>query len=422
MNGAGIHAGLVLRPSVQLSTADLMRLFLCIVAVTAGAALILGQAGHISELKDPFGVLAKQIERGEVKLDYGSDGWGYLSDLLEHLEINIDSQVLVFSKTSFQLSKIGPKTPRAIYFNDSVAIGSVQDGTVFEIISLDPSQGLVFYTMDTQKSERPRFERRFGECLNCHGPANGLVVSSVYPSADGTPFVTGTFFEPIDHRTPLENRWGGWYVSGSHGSVHHLGNAIAPDPDHPFDLQVENTQDLTSLATKFNTTKYLTSTSDIVALMTLEHQARMTNLIAALNQQFRRALNNGTLENSKKNLDRAVEQTVEYMLFVDEAPLHDPVKGVSTFATTFPQRGLRDRQGRSLRDFDLNKRLFRYPLSYMIYSEIFNGMPALARDRVYQRLHEVLSGKETNPKFAHLSASDRQAILEILHDTKPGLQ
>jgi len=411
-----------------------MRPFLFIVAVTAGAALILGQASHISELKDaerrrdsaqpqdPFGVLAKQIERGEVQLDYGADGWGYLSDLLKRLDINSDSQVLVFSKTSFQLSKIGPKTPRAIFFNDSVAIGSVQDGTVFEIISLDPSQGLVFYTMDTQKSERPRFERRFGECLNCHGPANGLVVSSVYPSADGTPFVTGTFFEPIDHRTPFENRWGGWYVSGSHGSVHHLGNAIAPDPDHPFDLELGNTQNLTSLATKFNTTKYLTSTSDIVALMTLEHQARMTNLIAALNQQFRRALNNGMLESSKKNLDRAVEQTVEYMLFVDEAPLHDPVKGVSTFATTFPQRGPRDRQGRSLRDFDLNKRLFRHPLSYMIYSEIFNGMPAVARDRVYQRLQEVLSGKDTNPKFAHLSTSDRQAILEILRDTKPDLR
>jgi len=156
--------------------------------------------------------------------------------------------------------------------------------------------------------------------------------------------------------------------------------------------------------------------------MTLEHQARMTNLIAALNQQFRRALNNGMLESSKKNLDRAVEQTVEYMLFVDEAPLHDPVKGVSTFATTFPQRGPRDRQGRSLRDFDLNKRLFRHPLSYMIYSEIFNGMPAVARDRVYQRLQEVLSGKDTNPKFAHLSTSDRQAILEILRDTKPDLR
>src|SRR5262249_3506162 len=152
-----------------------------------------------------------------------------------------------------------------IYFNDNAAVGSVQDGAVFELISLDPVQGLVFYTMDTQKTEKPHFERRFGECLNCHGPANGMVVSSVYPARDGSPFVTGTFFEGIDHRTPLENRWGGWYVSGTHGAVHHMGNTIAPDPDHPFDLAEEETQNLTSLATKFDVTRYLTPTSDIVA-------------------------------------------------------------------------------------------------------------------------------------------------------------
>src|SRR5262245_20562219 len=168
-------------------------------------------------------------------------------------------------------------------------------------------------TMDTERSEKPRFERRFAECLNCHGPANGLVVSSVYPSVDGTPFVTGTFFEGIDHRTPLEDRWGGWYVSGNHGSVRHLGNAVAPDPDRPFDLQKQNTQNLTDLSIKCDTTKYLASTSDIVALMTLEHQARMTNLIIGVSQQFRRASNSGTL-NSKGSLDRTIEQIVEYML------------------------------------------------------------------------------------------------------------
>ena len=154
--------------------------------------------------------------------------------------------------------------------------------------------------------------------------------------------------------------------------------------------------------------------------MVLEHQVRMTNLIAGVGQQFRRASNNGTLE-STKSLDRAVEQMVEYMLFVDEAPLLEPVKGVSTFTTTFPKRGPRDKRGRSLRDFDLQKRLFRYPLSYMIYTEAFAAMPDSVRARVYQRLHEVLSGKDQSPKFRHLSVIDRQAITEILHDTKPDL-
>jgi hypothetical protein len=399
----------------------ILRLFLVLITLSAAAVMITGQVHQSSDPRDPVGILARQIERDEASLEYSADGWGYLPDLLKRLNIHVDSQILVFSKTSFQLSKISPETPRAIYFNDSVSVGAVQDGSVFELISADPSQGLMYYTMDAHKAERPRFERRFAECLNCHGPANGLVVSSVYPSPDGTPFVTGTFFGGIDHRTPIENRWGGWYVSGIHGTVRHMGNAIAPDRDRPFDLEEEGTQNLISLSERFDTAKYLAPGSDIVALMTLEHQAHMTNLMIGVSQQFRRASNSGTIDSSKKSLDRAVEQMVEYMLFADEAPLQDPVQGVSTFTKTFPQRGPRDRFGRSLRDFDLQSRLFRYPLSYMIYSEIFDTMHPAARSRVQQRLQEVLSGKDQSPKFAHLSINDRRTILEILLDTKPGL-
>jgi hypothetical protein len=116
-----------------------------------------------------------------------------------------------------------------------------------------------------------------------------------------------------------------------------------------------------------------------------------------------------------------VEQMVEYMLFADEAPLQDPVEGVSSFTATFPERGLRDKQGRSLRDFDLQRRLFRYPLSYMIYSEIFDGMPQAARDRVYRRVYDVLTGKDGNRQFGHLTIADRRAILEIVADTKTDL-
>jgi hypothetical protein len=398
-----------------------MLIWVFVAAGVISSAAMFGQSSQLSVLNDPVALLQKRMERGEVKLDYSTDSWGYLPSLLKHLDLNVDSQILVFSKTSFQLSKISPKTPRALFFNDSVAVGAVQDGNVFEFTSLDPSQGIIFYTMDTQKLENPRFERRFSECLNCHGPAKGLVVSSVYPAADGTPFVTGTFFEGIDHRTPIENRWGGWYVSGTHGSVHHLGNAFASDSDHPFDMDQEGTQNLTTLTSKIDTAKYLTSTSDIVALMTIEHQTRMTNLITGVSQQFRRASGNGTLESSKDSLDRAVDQMVEYMLFVDEAPLREPIEGVSTFTSTFPQRGPRDMQRRSLRDFDLRRRLFRYPLSYMIYSQIFDALPAAARERVYRRLYDLLSGRDQNPRFAHLSDGDRRAILEILRDTKQGL-
>jgi hypothetical protein len=392
-----------------------------IVFVLGSAVVFQGQDRYTPAFNDPIALLGKQIERGEVKLDYSAGGWGYLPSLLNHLGINIDSQILVFSKTSLQHPKISPKTPRAIYFNDNVTVGYVQGGNVYEFTSLDPSQGLVFYTMDTQKAEAPRFERRSNECLICHAPAGGMVVSSVFPSADGTPLVTGTFFAGVDHRTPLEERWGGWYVSGTHGSTQHMGNAVAPDPGRPTDLEVAGTQNLRSLASKIDLSKYLTSTSDIVALMTVEHQTHMTNHINGLSRQFRQASNNGTLEKMKPSLDRAIEQMVDYMLFVDEAPLREPVQGVSSFTATFPQRGPRDRHGRTLRDFDLQRRLFRYPLSYMIYSEIFDAMPAAARNRVYQRLFDVLRGKDRNPKFAHLSDADRSAILEIVRDTKTGV-
>jgi hypothetical protein len=112
---------------------------------------------------------------------------------------------------------------------------------------------------------------------------------------------------------------------------------------------------------------------------------------------------------------------VGYMLFVDEAPMNGPIKGVSTFTKTFPARGPADKQGRSLRDFDLQKRLFKYPLSYMIYNKAFDSMPEWALDRVYRRLYDVLSGKDTSPKFAKLSADDRRNVLEILRATKHGL-
>ena len=401
----------------KLRAPVLLGLF-AIVLVLGSAVIFQGQNLHTTTLKDPIALLQKQIERGEVKLDYSAGGWGYLPSLLDQLRINIDSQILVFSKTSLQHAKIAPKTPRAIYFNDNVTVGYVQGGSVYEFTSLDPSQGLVFYTMDTQKSEAPRFERRTNECLICHAPAGGLLVSSVFPSADGTPLVTGTFFAGIDHRTPIEERWGGWYVSGTHGSTQHMGNAVAPNPDRPTDLEVSGTQNLRSLSSKIDTSKYLTSTSDIVALMTVEHQTHMTNMITGLSRQFRQAANNGTLEKSKPSLDRAIDQMVDYMLFVDEAPLREPVQGVSSFTATFPEQGPWDRHGRSLRDFDLQRRLFRYPLSFMIYSEVFDAIPAAARQRIYQRLFDVLSGMDRNPKFAHISDTDRRAILEIVRDTK----
>src|SRR3984957_14770254 len=142
-------------------------------------------AGPVS---DPIAQLEKQLESQKLKLDYAPNGWGYLPAVLKQLNINIDSQVLVFSRTSIQTSHISPRTPRAIYFNDDTAVGFVQDGDVLEISSVDPKQGVVFYSLDAEKSAKPEFSRR-DDCLRCHQGAPtmgvpGLMVSSVHPSND----------------------------------------------------------------------------------------------------------------------------------------------------------------------------------------------------------------------------------------------
>jgi hypothetical protein len=165
--------------------------------------------------------------------------------------------------------------------------------------------------------------------------------------------------------------------------------------------------------------------SDIVALMTLEHQTRMTNLMIRTGWEARMAAagegDRMQIQALQVQLDTDLEALVTYMLFADEAPLFGPVTGVSTFTKTFPERGPRDRQGRSLRDFDLDRRLFRYPLSYMVYSETFDALPEQVRERVYRRLYDVLTGTDQSEKFKRLSPADRRAVLEILRETKPGL-
>jgi hypothetical protein len=383
-------------------------------------------AGPVS---DSIAHLEKQLESGKAKLDYAPGGWGYLPTILKQLDINIDSQVLVFSRTSIQNTHISPRTPRAIYFNDDTAVGFVQNGEVLELSAIDPKQGAVFYSLETEKTDHPEFARR-DDCLRCHQGAPtmgipGILVSSVHPITDaesrashGSAFIT-------DDRTSFSERWGGWYVTGTHGSQVHLGNNLElADPLDPGRAMKEGTQNVTSLAAFFDTSRYLAPTSDIVALMTLEHQTRMTNLMTRIGWDARIELREGKgkLDDAARNrINGEIEEMVGYMLFVDEEPLKEPVAGVSTFTKTFAARGPRDAKGRSLRDFDLQKRLFRYPLSYMVYSTAFDGMPEIVRERVYQRFYDVLSGKEKSQTFAGISPAERQATLEIVRETKPKL-
>lgn len=375
-------------------------------------------------LDDRVTRLIHDLQHGKTKLVPKSDGTGYLTSLLDALKVNADSQVMVFSKTSFQASRISPKNPRAVYFSDDVTVGYVRGSNLLEVAALDPRQGVIFYSFD-QDADPPRFDRR-DVCLQCHESKGtlgvpGLLVASVYPDADGMPAFMGAQML-TDHRSRFEERWGGWYVTGTHGEMRHLGNAVGHERDHPDVLDTRGTLNLTTLAKRFDPTGYLSQVSDIVALMTLEHQTRMTDLMIRVGWEARIAEHDGKNDEVERTRFEAdLESLLAYMLFTDEAPLEAKVEGVSTFTKTFGERGPRDRQGRSLRDFNLRTRLFQYPLSYMIYSQAFDSMPGGVRSRLYQRLFDVLTGKDRNPRFQRLSAEDRRALLEILRDTKPDL-
>ncbi len=373
---------------------------------------------------DPVSHLSARLERGATALDFRQDGTGYLASVLRQLGVNTDSQGLVFSKTSSQAEKISPRHPRAVYFADDVAVGFVRGGEVLELAARDPRQGVSFYTLDNQSATRPVITRR-DTCLRCHdGPATGgvpgMFVSSVFPSATGTPHAGGAIVS--DHRTPFRDRWGGWYVNGRHGESRHRGNAVAGNPAEPERLETLGTQNLRSLAGRVETSGYLSPSSDIVALLTFEHQTQMTNLITRLGWEARIAQHDSGVPAIAPAVQSSIDALVAYMLFVDEPPLSDPVEGVSSFTRTFGERGPRDRKGRSLRDFDLRTRLFRYPLSYMVYDAAFDALPGPVLEQVYRRLFHVLAEDVDGGRmFATLSRADRRAIFEILRDTKSSL-
>jgi hypothetical protein len=394
------------------------------VAALLGSVQVAGQSPRPTVDVDPVAFLAEQIRRGETKLDYRDQGLAFLPSLLARLDVNVDSQLLVFSKTSLHADLIGPKTPRAIYFNDNVFIGYVQHGDV-ELAAIDPTRGIILYTLEATRSHEPRFLRRDVECASCHGSSgsSSLITQSVFPDPDGNAlFLPGITPPPTDHSTPFEQRWGGWYVTGQHGSQHHMGNAVVPNPYSSPDLEQEGTQNLTSLSRKVDLRPYLAQTSDLVALMTFEHQVRMFNLIAQVSRRARAVEQSTNLDAADdERLNASIEETLRYILFVEEAPLQEPIHGVSPFTTTFPARGPRDRHGRSLRDFDLQTRLFRYPLSYMIYSAPFEAIPDTAKAKLYQRLYDILTNQDTGGGFSRLSTVDRRAIFEILVETKPDL-
>ncbi len=372
--------------------------------------------------------LRERLAAGDVALD-GSNPKAALAALLAALEIDPSSQALVFSRTSLQTSGISAATPRAIYFNDDTYVAYVQNADPpFEIATFDPTLGAIFYTLEPA-TPAPRVERQLDRCLRCHdayslsgGGVPRLITGSGYTDAGGR-LVSHEGWILTSDRTPLRSRWGGWYVSGRHGSQVHLGNVIIRDFSDFERLDELRTGNLDDLDGVVDTSAYLTNTSDIVALLILEHQVRVQNAItrASWDTQVALAESGGQADapSVAARLAAINEPLVEALFLSGEAPLTDRIEGTSGFAEHFASRGPRDAQGRSLRDLDLERRLFRHPLSYVIYSDGFAALPEASKTYVYRRLGEILRGADERDAYAHLTAEDRAAIAEILRDTAP---
>jgi hypothetical protein len=383
--------------------------------------------------KDRFARLGREIATGKVSLNKNSTQ-GYLSDLLEKLEIDPDSQTLVYSRTSLNTGLIRANNPRAIYFNDDTYVAWVPGTNVIEIATMDPNLGPVFYTFDPDSIG---IERQSGQCLRCHdsltlsgGGVPRFILGSGYTYFSGS-LVSHEGWILTDQETPIKFRWGGWYVTGQHGKQVHLGNIVVSKAEELQDLEQARIGNINRLEDFFKTELYLTPNSDIDALMVLEHQVQIQNMITRVNydvrnlivREFASVMNeSGISQETNTRIAEIIEPLVKAMFMVGEAEITDNMNGNTGYRNNFEARGPVDSKGRSLRQLDLESRLFRYPMSYLVYSSEFNALPSLAKDMIFERFNTILNGNDSSGSYIHLNDSDRIAIYEILTETHPDFQ
>lgn len=415
-------------------------------AAAAAPAEVRGDAGFVYARDYPFvdyqGIpshneiarLQERLSRGEVRLE-AHGPHGYLEALLAALAIDPASQSLVFSKTSLQVDLISAATPRAIYFGDDTYVAWIPGSQMLEIATMDSQLGAVFYTLPQPQAGVPRFQRETSRCLTCHDTfamAGGGVPSFLFLSAysrERNQIITNGVAQPTTDQTPLADRWGGWYVSGQLGQLRQLGNLL-PASSGTLPAKAAQPLALAQLDGLFDTAPYLTDTSDVVALLILEHQVYVHDLIVRASfksrmlmeaQQPGAGLAGLSWEQlapaTRERMTGLLEPLVRGLLFSGAAPLPATAQGDAQFERSFVGRGPRGPQGRSLRELDLKTRLFKYPLSFLIYSEGFGELPPVVKSYVYRRIGEIMTGADQSAPYAHLSAADRAGVLEILSAT-----
>ena len=398
-------------------------------ACAAGGAVIVAQTltldGHpsiqynVRPATDRVAKLNEALARSARTLQRDART-GYLLSVLDALGVSVESQQLVFSKTGIQRAYTSPHNPRALFFNESVAVGYIPGAPELEVASHDPQQGVVFYTLDQAAAVTPVFTRR-DSCLSCHQSEStfnvpGMIARSHMVDGEGQ-VLPQLGSATVNHRTPHTERWGGWFVTANaeaprYNPLGHLGNATVTVHPTSGPKIISNHVFIEWMASAPETRGYPSSASDIGSLLVFDHQMHAINLLTRLNWESR---------TGATNVGARVNELADYLLFVGEATPVVTVTPRPGFAASLRSRMPRDRQGRSLGELDLADRLMKYPCSFMVYAEAFEALPAPVKDAVYRRMFEILSGKDTSRRYGHLSPSDRRAILEILQDTKQGL-
>jgi hypothetical protein len=342
---------------------------------------------------------------------------GYLGAVLEAFDVPVSSQLLLFSKTGADQALTSPQNPRAFYFSDQVIVSHVPGSARLEVAVHDPQGGAHFYTVAQTRGAAPSLTAR-DECLRCHVSSNtmevpGFIARSMYTGGDGRahPELGGYL---VDHRRDYAERWGGWLVTGAPDSLRHLGNTIVTDPGQ---RPSASASEVPTLEGRVPVERYLSPYSDVTALAVFDHQMHAMNLITRLGWHARVAAAEGQADLEHGPLATLLGEVADYLLFVDEAPLEGPIAGGSGFAEAFAALGPKDTRGRSLRDFDRQSRLFRYPVSYLVYSPAVAALPRDLRLALVARMRTILDGRDAEPRYRRLHAENRSAALEILRET-----
>ena len=374
---------------------------------------------------DSIARLAAEWERNPASLR-GRTPLERVREILAALKIPEASQILVYSKTSKQNALIHPGNPRALYFSLNCYCGYVPGGIV-EVAVEDPQVGPVFYHIDVGNPAAPiRVERDTSDCLSCHATGRtenvpGLLVRSVFPDETGNPLLSlGSV--TVNSTTPIADRWGGYYVTGR-SKLPHLGNRTYAEnrSTAPAAFAWDD------LHGKIDVTKYPRATSDIVALMVIEHQIQAHNLLTAGTMNYKRALYLARSLDPDAAADAgtpgriaedAAGRIVDCFLFVDEAGIGpDGVEGSDAFQREFRATIPQTADGESLADFQLNTRLFKNRCSFMVYSDAYRGLPDAVKSRVTAKLRAILEAPPADDAHGHIKASERRRVLRILEAT-----